>query len=92
MNLLYQNNETGDALDITTLVTSAKWTTKRSGSPASLELSVLKDDALQWSPGGILALKDGNTGIFCKTSLPGISSSSTAAAYSAWPGACSTRC
>ena len=64
MNLLYQNNETGDALDITTLVTSAKWTTKRSGSPASLELSVLKDDVLQWSPGGILALKDGNTGIF----------------------------
>lgn len=64
MNLFYQNNETGDALDITTLVTAAKWTTKRSGSPASLELSVLKDDALQWSPGGILALKQENSGIF----------------------------
>ena len=38
MTFQYQNNQTGDAFDITTMIKSAKWTTKRRGSPAKLEL------------------------------------------------------
>lgn len=52
----YQNNVTGEAHEIQTIVTDAKWTTKRSGSPASLELTALMDESIKWSPGGILTL------------------------------------
>ena len=62
--VLYQNNQTGAAFDITTLVTSAKWSTKRSGSPASLEITALWDTAVEWEHGGILTLLDGETGLF----------------------------
>lgn len=64
ISILYQNNATGDAFDITTLCAGAKWSTKRSGFPASLELTVIVDDSVVWNHGGIVALKDGNTGIF----------------------------
>ena len=64
ISILYQNNVTGDAFDVTTLCAGAKWSTKRSGSPASLELTVIVDDSVTWTHGGIVALKDGNTGIF----------------------------
>ena len=62
--ILYQNNKTGAAFDITTLVTSAKWSTKRSGSPASLEITALWDAAVEWEHGGILTLLDGGAGLF----------------------------
>lgn len=53
----YQNNVSGNAYEIQNLVSAAKWTTKRSGSPASLELTVMVNESiLQWSPGGILTL------------------------------------
>ena len=39
ITILYQNNVTGAAHDVTTLITAAKWTTKRSGSPASLTVT-----------------------------------------------------
>lgn len=64
VSILYQNNVTGDAFDITTLTAGAKWSTKRSGSPASLELTVIADDAVVWTHGGIVAVKDGNDGLF----------------------------
>lgn len=64
ITILYQNIKTGGAFDVTPLVTAAKWTTKRTGSPASLELSVLADASVGWDHGGIVAVKDGNTGIF----------------------------
>ena len=64
MTILYQNNATGDAFDVTTLCAGAKWSTKRSGSPASLELTMIADDAVVWNHGGIVALKEGDTGIF----------------------------
>ena len=64
ISILYQNNVTGDAFDVTTLCAGAKWSTKRSGSPASLALSVIVDDSVTWTHGGIVALKDGKTGIF----------------------------
>lgn len=64
ITILYQNNVTGDAFDVTTLCAGAKWSTKRSGSPASLELTVIVDDSVTWTHGGIVALKDGKTGIF----------------------------
>lgn len=35
MTFQYQNNQTGDAFDITTMVKAAKWTTKRRGPPQS---------------------------------------------------------
>lgn len=62
--ILYQNNATGDAFDVTSLCAGAKWSTKRSGSPASLELTMIADDAVVWTHGGIVALKDDDTGIF----------------------------
>ena len=46
----------GNAYEIQDLVSAAKWTTKRSGSPASLELTVMVNESIQWSPGGILTL------------------------------------
>ena len=64
ISILYQNNVTGDAFDVTMLCAGAKWSTKRSGSPASLELTVIVDDSVTWTHGGIVALKDGKTGIF----------------------------
>ena len=64
ISILYQNNVTGDAFDVTTLCAGAKWSTKRSGSTASLELTVIVDDSVTWTHGGIVALKDGKTGIF----------------------------
>lgn len=64
ISILYQNNVTGDAFDITRLCAVAKWSTKRSGSPASLELTAIADDAVVWSHGGIVAVKDGDDGLF----------------------------
>lgn len=64
INILYQNNKTGDAHDITLSVTAAKWQTKRSGSPASLDITVINNDDIEWIPGGILCLKDGDAGLF----------------------------
>ena len=52
MNILYQNNQTGEALDVTELVTTAKWSTKRSGRPAQLDLKLLRDKNVVWSHGG----------------------------------------
>ena len=64
IRIQYQNNVTGAAFDITTLVSGAKWSTKRSGSPASLELTAIVNDEIQWSHGGIVTLLDDKTGLF----------------------------
>jgi len=65
MIIQYQNNLTGDAFDITKLVTNAIWTTKRRGSPAQLDLTVLADPSVEWSHGGIVTLlNDENKGLF----------------------------
>ena len=64
ISVLYQNNVTGDAFDVTTLCAAAKWSTKRSGSPASLELTLIVDDAVAWGHGGIVAVKNGAEGLF----------------------------
>lgn len=65
MIIQYQNNLTGDAFDITKLVTNATWTTKRRGSPARLDLTVLADPLVEWSHGGIVTLlNDANKGLF----------------------------
>lgn len=64
ISILYQNQKTGDAFDVTSLCSAAKWTTKRSGSPASLELTVLSDGAVVWDHGGIVAMKNDDTGLF----------------------------
>jgi len=64
ISVLYQNMKTGEAFDVTSLVSAAKWTTKRTGSPASAELTVIVDNSVAWDHGGIVAIKDGNTGVF----------------------------
>ena len=64
ISILYQNNVTGAAHDVTTLITAAKWTTKRSGSPASRERPAIVNDEIQWSHGGIVTLLDDKTGLF----------------------------
>lgn len=64
ITILYQNVKTGDAFDITSIVSSAKWATKRTGSPASIELSVLVDESIAWDHGGIVVVKNGDEGIF----------------------------
>lgn len=62
--VLYQNNLSGEAFDITTIITDAKWTTKRYGSPASLELTAVVNNEIRWSHGGILCLMDDDLGLF----------------------------
>lgn len=64
ITIQYQNVKTGDAFDITSIVSSAKWATKRTGSPASVELSVLVDESITWDHGGIVAVINGDKGIF----------------------------
>lgn len=64
ISIYYQNIKTGAANDITSLVSAAKWSTKRTGSPASLELTVIAHEDIVWDHGGIVTLKDGKTGIF----------------------------
>lgn len=62
--ILYQNIETGDAHDITTLVKSASWKTKRAGSPAQLSLTLVADPAVEITEGGIVTLTEDGTGLF----------------------------
>lgn len=64
ISILYQNNVTGEAHDVTTLCKAAKLTTKRSGYPGTFEGTFLDDPAVQWSHGGILVVKDGDVGKF----------------------------
>lgn len=64
MTFQYQNNQTGDAHDITTLVAGATWTTKRRGSPAKLELTVLNSTVVTWTEGSIVTMLDGGKGLF----------------------------
>ncbi len=64
MTIRYQNNRTGAAFNLTSLVTAATWTTARVGSPAKLELTVLADKNVEWVHGGILTLLDGDRGLF----------------------------
>ena len=61
--ILYQNIETGDAHDITTLVTSASWKTKRTGSPAQLDLTLVSDPAVEITEGGIVTLTEDGIGL-----------------------------
>lgn len=63
MTILYQNVKTGEAYDITSLITSASWSTKRRGSPATSKIAVINSE-VNWDHGGILAVKDGDRGIF----------------------------
>lgn len=58
MTILYQNNVTGDAWDVTTLCKAAKLTTKRRGYPGTFEGSFLEDANVVWAHGGILVVKD----------------------------------
>ena len=62
--VLYQNIETGDAHDITTLVKSARWKTRRVGSPAQLSLTLIADPAIEITEGGIVTLTENGTGLF----------------------------
>lgn len=64
MKIKYQNNHTGAAFDVSSLVTQASWTTQRTGSPAKLELTVLDDTSVEWTEGGIVAAMDEEQGFF----------------------------
>lgn len=64
MMILHQNVKTGAADDITTLTESAKWKTKRSGAPASMELTVLTDPQIQWDEGDIISVTTANGNLF----------------------------
>lgn len=64
MRIQYQNNHTGAAFDVTTLVTAAKWSTVRTGSPAKLELTLLADASVEWVHGGIVTYLDDGAGRF----------------------------
>lgn len=59
-----QNIRTGDAYEVSELVTAARWTTKRSGAPAALTLTLRTDPAVVWDHGSIIAVLDGGRGIF----------------------------
>lgn len=63
MQLLYQNNRSGEILDVTRLVTDPAWSTKRTGTPASLDFTALPG-TVDWQLGGILSLRIDGVGIF----------------------------
>ena len=56
LQILYENNLTGEIHGVTTLVTAAVWETKRAGAPASLTLSLRADGDVSWELGGALSL------------------------------------
>lgn len=64
IHVQYQNNITGEAYDIASLVNAVKWSTKRSGVPASLEMSVIPHKKITWAHGGVLSLLDDKRGLF----------------------------
>lgn len=64
IQIMYQNVKTGAAHDITDLVSAATWRTQRSGAPASLEMTLLRDAAVQIDHGGVVTVKSGGTGLF----------------------------
>lgn len=64
ISIIYQNNLTGDTCEVSTLVSAAKWTTKRSGTPAALELTLIDDKNVTWEHGGIVTVKQGDDGLF----------------------------
>lgn len=59
-----QNIKTGDTYEVSELVTACRWTTKRSGAPASLTLTLREDPAVVWDHGNIVAVLDGEQGLF----------------------------
>lgn len=63
IEVIYQNSESGEAHDITTIITSAKLKTVRRGSAGCLSLSVLPSE-VKWVHGGILRVKSGENGLF----------------------------
>lgn len=63
LSIYHENTITGATHAVTEAVTAAKWTTKR-GGPAALELTVLSDPVVQWECGSLLALRDGDAGLF----------------------------
>lgn len=64
ISIMYQNNRTGEAHDITTLTTGCKVKTNRNGSPSNVDLEVLRDDAIDWQLGSVIAIKEDATGLF----------------------------
>lgn len=64
MMIFHESKYDGSYEDITPLVTSASWKTVRVGSPATLEISMLKHKAVQMGLGDILLLRDEKKGYF----------------------------
>jgi len=65
MRIYYQNNVSGAAHDITSLITKASWFTERRDSPGKLELTAMTYPEIVWTHGGIVTvLDDTNKGIF----------------------------
>ena len=52
----YANIQSGVVQDITTLCTAASWKTKRAGSPAQLDLTLLPDSGVDIIEGGIVTV------------------------------------
>lgn len=63
IQVLYQSAENGKAWEVTTLLSSPKWDTKRVGSPESLKFSALPSE-VEWKEGGVVCLKINGEGIF----------------------------
>ena len=64
MTIQYQNNRTGETWDVTELVSTAKWTTTRRGSPGKLQLNLLQTDEVTWVEGGIVTYLEEERGLF----------------------------
>lgn len=62
--ILYTNSRTGKTQDITTLVSAASWKTKRVGSPAQLDLTLVPDHNVNIVHGGRIALYESGSGLF----------------------------
>ncbi len=62
--IMYQNSRTGESWDITSLVSKPNWQTYRRGSPASLDMEVVKWQEIDWQLGSRIILKSGKLNLF----------------------------
>lgn len=64
MELLHQSLDSGEAREISGLVTAGTVKTVRRGAPGQMDLTLLRDASVTLAHGNILALRDGERGVF----------------------------
>ena len=64
IQVIYQNGQTGDAFDISSICTKCTITSKRRSTPSTLKLECLNSKGISFVNGGVLQVRDGSRGLF----------------------------